>query len=203
VTVNPCIALLEFDSVAAGIVAGDAMVKRAPVDTIHAGTVQPGHYLVLVAGTVADVEEAVDAGRTASAASLLDVVVLPDVHRDLVAALRGRRVPGEIEALGIIETRSVASMLEASDAGVKGAAVEILEVHLADGLGGKGYVLFGGTVSDVEAAVEIGTTRVHAGHLVRNAVISRLHGEMWANLEDHPRFGRRVGREGGDAGAAG
>lgn len=199
---NPCIALLEFDSVAAGIVAGDAMAKRAPVDALHAGTVQPGNYLVLVAGLVADVEEAVDAGRTVSSDALLDVVLLPDVHPDVVEALRGRRLPGEIEALGIVETVSVASMLEASDAGVKGAAVEVLEVHVADGLGGKGYVLFGGSVSDVEAAVEIGAGRVHTGQLVRRAVISQLHGEMRSNLEADPRFGPRVGREGGDGGAA-
>lgn len=198
---NPCIALLEFDSVAAGIVAGDAMAKRAPVAALHTGTVQPGHYLVLVAGTVADVEEAVDAGRTVSADALLDMVLLPDVHPAVVEALRGRRMPGEIEALGVIETQTVASMLEASDAGVKGAAVQILEVHVADGLGGKGYVLFGGSVSDVEAAVDIGGNRVHPGQLVRQAVISQLHREMRANLEEHPRFGPRVGREEGERGA--
>ena len=39
------------------------MVKRAPVATIQAGTVQPGHYLVLIAGDVASVGEALTAGR--------------------------------------------------------------------------------------------------------------------------------------------
>ena len=53
------IALLEFDSVAAGIEAGDAMVKRAALSVVHAGTVQPGKYLVLIAGTVAEVAYAV------------------------------------------------------------------------------------------------------------------------------------------------
>ena len=33
----PALALLEFDSVAAGIVAGDAMVKRAPLGDLVAG----------------------------------------------------------------------------------------------------------------------------------------------------------------------
>ena len=56
-------ALLEFESIAIGIEAGDAMVKRAPVAHIYSGTVQPGHYLVMVAGDVASVEEAVDASR--------------------------------------------------------------------------------------------------------------------------------------------
>ncbi len=194
---HPALALLEFDSVTAGIVAGDAMVKRAPVTALHTGTVQPGHYLVLVAGEVGDVEEAVAAGTGVSGDAMLDLVLLPDIHPTVVEALRGARREGRAEALGIIETISVASIIEAADAGVKGASVDILEMHLADGLGGRGYLLFGGPVSDVEAAVEIGSGRVHQGHLVRRAVISQLHAEMRANLENHPRFGPTVGREGG------
>ena len=43
---RPALAIIEFDSVAVGIHAGDAMVKRAAVDHIRAGTVHPGRYLV-------------------------------------------------------------------------------------------------------------------------------------------------------------
>ena len=42
------IALFEFESISAGIVAGDVMVKTAPLGAIYAGTVHPGKYLVLV-----------------------------------------------------------------------------------------------------------------------------------------------------------
>jgi len=45
---HPAIGLLEFESVAAGIVAGDAMAKASPVAALYAGTVHPGRYLVLV-----------------------------------------------------------------------------------------------------------------------------------------------------------
>jgi len=197
---SPSIALLEFDSVAAGIVAGDAMVKRAPVTALRAGTVQPGHYLVLVAGEVGDVEEAVDAGTSTSGDAMLDMVLLPDIHPAVVDALRGLRVDGTGEALGIIETASVASIIEAADAGIKGARVDLLEMHMADGLGGRGYLLFGGAVSDVEAAVGIGSGRVAPENLVRRAVISQLHSEMRAGLAGHPRFGTSIGRE-GDGGA--
>ena len=54
---GPAIALFEFDSISAGIVAGDLMVKTAPLDRIYAGTVHPGKYLVLVSGDTASVEE--------------------------------------------------------------------------------------------------------------------------------------------------
>ena len=46
--IEPALGLLEFDSIAAGIAAGDAMAKRAPIEVIRAGTVHPGRYLVLV-----------------------------------------------------------------------------------------------------------------------------------------------------------
>lgn len=196
---NPALALLEFSSVATGITAGDAMVKRAPVAEITAGTVQPGHYLVLVSGDTASVGEALAAGVEGREATLLDTVFLPDVHPAVVAALRGARVPGPVEALGVIETVTVAATLGAADAAVKGAEVDLMELNLADGLGGKAYALFGGTVADVEAAIGIGTDRVPVDHLVGSAVIPQLHDEMGNTLTRHHRFGVTLGREGDDA----
>ncbi|MFH1105544.1 MAG: BMC domain-containing protein [Actinomycetota bacterium] len=191
---QPAISLLEFDSVAAGIVAGDAMVKRGSVAEIVAGTVHPGHYLVMVSGEVGDVEEAIAAGKAASAASLIDEVYLPDVHPDVVEAIHGVRVPGAGEALGIIETRTVAATIEAADAGVKGATVDLMEVNLADGLGGRAYALFTGAVPDVEAAVSIGSARVAPANLIGAVVIPQLHGEMGNNLLADRHFGVRLGR---------
>lgn len=196
---NPAIGLLEFDSVAAGIAAADAMVKRAPIGDLVTGSVQPGRYLVLIAGDVASVEESMEAGRETSAESLIAEIVLRDVHQGVAAALRGERIPGPVEALGVIETGSVAPLLAAADAGLKGAAVDLLEINLADGLGGKAYLLFGGTVSDVEAAVSIGTSRVDVSELVGAVVIPQLHDELGDNLTHHGRFAVRLGREDDDA----
>ena len=184
---QPAVALLEFDSIAVGIEAGDAMVKRAPLDVIKAGTVHPGKYLVLVGGQVADVEEALEAGRLVGSEHLIDEMVLPDVHDDVVAALIGGREAGPGEALGIVETTSVAAIIEAADAGVKGAAVTLREIRMADGLGGKGYLLFSGPVSEVDAAVEISSGRVQA-QVVASRVIAQIHEEMDENLLDDGRF---------------
>ena len=189
---QPAIALLEVESIAVGIEAGDAMAKRAPIDVLYAGTVHPGKYLVLVGGAVADVEEALAAGSEVAEGCILDTVLLPDVHMEVVTAMRGTRRPGEGEALGVIETRTVASLLEAADAGVKGARVRLLELRLADDLGGKAYLLFGGQVADVEAAVEIGRDRVAPPDRVASRVIAQLHAEMRANLEADGRFRHRL-----------
>jgi len=207
--VQPAIALLEFDSIAVGIEAGDAMAKRAPIDVLHAGTVHPGKYLVLVGGAVGDVEEALAAGLETGAGSLIGSVFLPSIHPDVVDAIGGRRRVGTGEALGVIETRTVASIIDAADAGVKGARVRLLEMRLADGLGGKGYLLFDGPVAEVEAAVEIGAARITgpagpAGTVHR--VIPRLHAEMRESLAADGRFHERLrvaGAEGRGAGVAG
>ncbi len=188
----PALALLEFHSIAAGIEAGDAMVKRAPVERILAGTIQPGYYLVLVTGEVADVSEAVDAGVLTGGEALRDRLLLPNVHPGVVAALGGARESGgetvAVDALGIVETETVAAGILAADAGLKGAEVRLSQLRLGDGLGGKGLALFTGLVSDVETAVAIGGDTV-AAHVVRRAVIARLHGEMWENVNGSGRFG--------------
>ncbi|MFQ5948667.1 MAG: BMC domain-containing protein, partial [Acidimicrobiia bacterium] len=162
------------------------------LEAIRAGTVQPGKYLVLIGGDTASVEEAVVAGRSAAAGALVDVILLPDVHLDVVQAVGGARRASQAEALGVIETSTVAATIGAADAGIKGAAVELLEIRMADGLGGKAYVLFGGTVFDVQAAVEIGVGRLEAEQLVGRVVIPRLHPEMSENLWADPRFAGRV-----------
>lgn len=190
--IEPALALLELDSIAAGIAAGDAMAKRAPINILRAGTVHPGKYLVLVGGSVGDVSEALEAGREAGAASVLGVVFLPNVHPEVVAAIGGSCREAAGDALGVIESATVASIIEAADAGLKGARVRLIELRLADDLGGKGYLLFDGPVSEVQAAVEIGSGRISGAPGLAARVIAQLHGEMAENLAANARFGELV-----------
>jgi len=192
---NPALALLEFESISAGIVAGDAMVKAAPLGSIHAGTVHPGRYLILVAGDTASVEVAIDVGKDVGQAFVSDIVFLADAHPSVVDALRANKESATAgdEALGIVETRSVAAALDSADAGVKAADVILAAIRLADGLGGKGYVLFSGTVAEVEAGLDAAVARAEGhGALIRSDLIAQLHGEMADNLRGDLRFSKRV-----------
>lgn len=196
---DPAIALLEFDSISVGIVAGDAMVKTSPIGAIYAGTVHPGNYLVLVTGDTASVDIALATGTDVAGSRLLDSVFLPDIHPDVTAAIVSAVDSAGLseEALGIVETATVAAVVDAADAGVKAADVTVSSVRLADGLGGKGYVLFSGVVAEVEAAVEAATNRTEPhGTLVRADIIAQLHDEMAENLGAELRFMRRI--EAGD-----
>jgi microcompartment protein CcmL/EutN len=154
------VALIEFDSIAVGITASDAMVKKAPLAMLKAGTIHPGKYLVMVGGEVAAVEESYREGLSIGREAIVDDVILPDIHRQTLDGIEGKKAANNHEALGVIETSTVASNINAADAAVKGANVVILEIRLADGLGGHSFTLFGGKVADVEAAIQIGTERI-------------------------------------------
>lgn len=200
---GPAIAILEFDSIPHGIAAGDAMVKRAPLDLLLAGTVHPGRYLLLAAGLTAEVEEAVHAAEAVGAPGLIGCTFLPDVHPGVVAAIGGtRRDAGE--ALGVIETRTVAAIVRAADVGIKHADVVLRELRLADGLGGRGYLLFGGPLTEVEAAVAAALERLTAEAVTAtHTIVAQLHPEMDDNLRTDARFGvRSAGLDKGGASTA-
>src|SRR4051812_40040786 len=148
----PALLCLEFDSIAVGILAGDALVKRAPVTMLDARHISPGRYLILASGEVAALEESRAAALEAGAAARLDEPFLPFAHADLSPLLRGERLAGRGEALGVIETGTVAACVRAADGAAKEAAVRLIELRLANQLGGKAYVLLQGRVADVEAA---------------------------------------------------
>ncbi|MEZ4771318.1 MAG: BMC domain-containing protein [Caldilineales bacterium] len=154
-----------------------------------AGTVQPGKYLVLVTGDVAPVQEALAAGLASGSGAVVDHVFLPGVHPQVPAAIAAARQPAVDEALGIVETSSVAAAIQAADAGLKAAQVTLLELRLADGLGGKGLAFFAGNVTDVEAAVDAACTLIDGGgNLLHAVVIPQLHPDMAANLGQTTRF---------------
>jgi len=186
---GPAIALIEFDSIAAGIRAGDAMVKRAPISFLRTGTVQKGRYLVLIGGDTASVEESLEEGLLVGGDAVVDKVYLPHVHPTVFSAVQGKRQLGEYESLGVIETSTVASVILAADAAVKGAAVTLLEIRLANGMAGKGLALVTGEVADVEAAISLGTGAIQEKNLwMRSIVIPSLHSEMESNIARDTRF---------------
>jgi len=189
-TVNfPAIALIELNSIASGIAAGDAMVKKAPLDLVKAGTVHCGKYLVMVGGQVAPVEESYLEGMKVGREYLIDDVIRPDIHQAALKAILGDKIPNRYESLGVIETSTVAANIKAADAAIKGAIVDILEIRLADGLGGHGLTFFGGKVEDVEAAIEIGISRIKEKEkLINKIVIPRIDPSMGDQIDTASRF---------------
>ncbi|MFV2038666.1 MAG: BMC domain-containing protein [Acidimicrobiales bacterium] len=191
---SPAIGLLEFDSIVAGIIAGDAMAKSSPVSSLYAGTVHPGRYLVLVGGDTASVEIALE---SAAGDHVLDSMMLAAVHPAVVSAIATPKVAASVDgdALGMVEASHTATAIIAADAGMKAAQVSLVCLRLADDLGGKAYCLFTGAVADVEAAVEQSVAATgHRGKLTGSGVISQLHQEMRDNLAADLRFNHHLQR---------
>ena len=85
------------------------------------------------------------------------------------------------EALGMIETRGFAAMVEAADAMVKAAKVELVSYEKIGG----GYVtaIVRGDVAAVKAAVEAGVRGAEkVGEVVTAHVIARPHSNIDAAL---------------------
>ena len=163
--------LIELSSIAAGFAVTDAMLKAADVELVLARTICSGKYIVLVRGTVADVEAAVSTGRSTGDFALVDTFVIPNVHESLFPALSGITRPGALESLGVLEAFSVASLLEGADAMAKAAHVQLVEVRLAMALGGKAFASITGNVSAVRSALEAGAQAVARKGLLVNKVL--------------------------------
>ncbi len=173
------IGLIELNSIARGYLVGDAMLKAAAVEILFNRTICPGKFMVMVAGDVAAVEASMGAGLDIGGETVVDELLLPNVHQDVFPAISGTRVIEETAALGILETFSVATIIEAADAAVKAANVQLIEVHLAMAIGGKGYMTLTGDVAAVTAALDSAAEFIRdKGLLVDKVVIPQPRPEI-------------------------
>jgi microcompartment protein CcmL/EutN len=178
---GPAIALIETSSIARGIEATDAMLKQAAVDLLLTTIVPRGKYLVLVGGNVADVESALRAGLETAGGTVLDQFLIQNVDPQLPPAIKGRVKVAAIEAVGIIETKEVASAIFAGDAAVKAARVDLIEARNQPGA--KGMVVLTGEVGAVRAAVAAGVASIKKeGMLIAEVVIPRAHDALLKSL---------------------
>lgn len=176
---NPALAVLEVASIARGVVVADALIKRARVRILRADPITPGKYLLVFVGLVAEVEESLAAAREAAGDREIDALFLPYVHQAVAAGIE-RVTPRAAEgaAVGVLELATVAATVLAADAALKAADVELAALHLARGIGGKGYVLFTGALESVEAALEAGDAAVSPEHRVGRELLPRPHGDL-------------------------
>ncbi len=172
IKMSAAIGIVETSSIAKGFEVADAVLKRANVEIVVNRTICPGKYMVLIGGDVDAVNASIEAGVEIGAHTVVDHFIIPNIHRDVFPALSGVSHLPELNALGVIESFSVASIIEAADAAVKAADIQLLNIHVAMAIGGKGFVTFTGDVATVKAAVDAGTEIcIKKGLLVESVVI--------------------------------
>ena len=179
------LALIEIQSLARGVVAADAAVKKASVELLSCEAVSPGKYLLLFAGGVGEVEESFAAAKSAAGESLLDALFLPNADPQLLPAIRaGASGLGAVaqaragQSVGILELLSVAAALRAADACCKSAQVELQSLQLARGIGGKAWFILRGELTDIEAAMLAGQELAGPGLVAGAEIIAAPAGEL-------------------------
>ncbi len=175
--------MIELNSIARGIEAGDAIVKTADVKLVGAYASCPGKYVVMVRGKIAAIKSAIEVGAKTAGKSLVNDIIIANVHKQVFTALNSKTEIVSKGAVGVIETYSLATAVLLSDAAVKAANVDLLEIRLGRGLGGKAFTILTGDVSSVKAAIEVAeATNKEDGLLAHTAVIPRISESMLRTL---------------------
>jgi microcompartment protein CcmL/EutN len=148
--------MIETMSIPRGIFSGDAMLKAAEVELVCSQAACAGKYMVMVSGEVAAVRSSVEAGKAAAGSTLVDSFVIAGIHEQVIPAIGASAEIEGVDAVGVMESYSMCAAIQAADAAVKAAAVQLIEVRLGRGLGGKAFVILTGEVAAVESAVKAG-----------------------------------------------
>jgi microcompartment protein CcmL/EutN len=183
---GPALGLLELSLIARGVVTADALVKRAEVELVSSRAVPGGKHLVIVAGGVEEVGEAMAAGLDTAGSALLDHLFLPYLHPPVWDMLGPTVHPadwrtGPVGAAAIVETTTVCGTVRAADAAGKAAPVALRDMQLAMGISGKAYFTMTGDLADIEAAAA--AARTAAGpHLLAVEIIASPAPELVGRL---------------------
>ncbi len=177
------IGFLELNSIAKGIEAADAILKAAQTDLIFARAGCPGKYYILFTGEVAAVNASLEAGALIGGVNTVDKCLIPRVHHQVISAINAAVEPVATNALGVMEFFSVTAAVYASDAAVKAADVNLIDVRLGTGIGGKSFVVLTGEVAAVNEAVACGINTENAqGMVVSSVVIPNPRPEIFNSL---------------------
>jgi len=178
---GPCIGMLELCSIARGVETADAILKQADVELLFSTPVQPGKYVMLFTGSVQDVGSSLQCGAELAGGDLVDRLHIQHVHPQIEAGLRRRGgvINGDLDAIGVVETKTVSSSILGADLALKTATVDLFDLRIANGLGGKSFFSLTGEVSDVRSAVAAGAGLAESkGELAREVVIPRPHPDL-------------------------
>ena len=177
------IGMLEFNSISQGIKVADVMKKTADVEIILAQPNCPGKYTVLIAGDISAVQSSVRSGKEQSGPFLVDDMIISRIHHTLISAINATTHVEKVNAVGVLEYFSIASTIIGGDAAAKASDVDLIQIRLGTGLGGKGYVTFTGDVSAVKTSLNAAVAASNKNGMLFNKVfISSPDKEVFKSL---------------------
>jgi len=173
------IGLLELKSIPVGIETADEMIKAANVKLLTASPTCPGKYIIIISGNVGAVKSSMNVGVRVAGPYMVGHHIINNVHESLPAAILGVTEVEKIASIGVIETISGLSAVNAGDFAAKAAKIQMLEIRIARGLGGKGFLVFTGEVSAVRSAVKaVANAMGETGEITSHCVIPSPHKDL-------------------------
>ncbi len=177
------IGVIEIKNVPKGIEAADAALKSAGIEMVSSHPSCPGKYEIILTGSISNVTASINHVNQRFDGYVIDSSVMGRIDQQVITALFGAHTGTKSGSLGIIETYSAPTIIKAADIAVKTAKVEIYDLRVSRGLGGKGVVMITGEVGDVTAAVEAGAEYAkQTGQLSSTSVIASPHAHLWEQL---------------------
>ena len=177
------VGVIELKSVPKGVEATDAALKSAGVDMVAAHPACPGKYEIILTGSISNVTAAVEHVLSKFDGYVIDSSVMGRIDEQVIKALFGTQKSDRKGSLGLIETFSAATAIKAADIAVKTSRVEIFDLRVSRGMGGKGVVMVTGEVGDVTAAVEAGSNYAKGtGMLSSYSIIAAPHEDLWNQM---------------------
>lgn len=163
--IGPALALLDIGDIPHGLRSLDALAKEATVEVLAAGTIHDGRYLVMFAGEVEPVQRAHERAVAAAGPTLFDTVLLPWADERIAPTiLDGRKhAHARGDTLGVMQLDGCPTLVRALDAALKGAVVDLVQLRIGDGLGGRAIATVRGESHDVDAALELGQRAAKGG----------------------------------------
>ncbi len=191
---------LELEGFGHALISMDAMCKAANITVLAVDANNPANektarvpvsVQVKISGGVADVQQALEAGRRAAVKYLPDELILthsiPSDNPALQGLLVGGKLPPKqatapkkkLAALGVLDVQCYANAVKALNGALQNSDVTVVDVKKY--LGGRMVtILFSGTVAAAQAAVEQAKTEFGSCPCLKSAmVITNPHAELF------------------------
>lgn len=171
--------VVELSGISRGYLVQDAMLKASNVEKIIARTICSGKYMIVVRGEVGDVQTAIEVANETGGFAIVNTTAIPNLDPQVFPAIAGSTViesqanDKPIGALLILETFSVVSAIKAADFAAKEAELDLLRIHAAMAIGGKGLVIIKGEISALEAGLQAAVDHIKQDGMLADFIIIR------------------------------
>lgn len=173
------IAMIELRSIARGIETVDIMIKASSIKVLRATTICPGKYLIILTGDTASVKEALEVGLNFATPYVVNHSVIPNINPEVIAAIEGCPDIKVGHALGVLEYYAVVDSIVGADIATKTSNVSIIEIRMGFAIGGKGFVILTGDVSEVQYAINTAKENaLESGMLLETCIIANASPEL-------------------------